>query len=157
MGFSSVPHILRVGDVLPAEGVQKVVDVANGSRTALHVQHDFVFHGHFDAPFPIAVVLLKPEAGHGVSVVKHQGPIRRVWEDTNTPLPGTNYVIELAGVFVDGAHASVRYANAAITLREVAPTCVPEEGGRNVRVLFGETISPNDVNYVHVLIRGVAA
>lgn len=157
MAFDSVPHRLRVGDVIPAEGADAVIDTANGNREAFYVQHDLANATHTDSQFLVARVLFRPRANRRLTVVTQAGPIRRIYSDVNSPIPGTNYVIEMdPRTFVLGAHASVQFANGAITLTDIAPACVPEFDSQ-VRVIFSAAINYIDVPYVHVLIRGTVS
>lgn len=157
MGFDSVPHRLRVNDVVPAEGVQKVIDVANGNRVAFYEQHDPVDATHVDVPFLIARVHIKLLSELRIAIVSHAGPIARTFRDENWigEAAGTNVTIDMASnVEVLGANACVQYANAAVTLTGVVPTIIIEKP-RRIHVQFKAQLLYLDVPYVHVMIRGL--
>jgi hypothetical protein len=155
VAFDQVTARLSVDDVIPAEGVQDVVDTMNANRDAFYLQHDAgSLHTDF-GPFIVGRCLLEySDEADDPGVVVSAGYIRRISRSILYPgEPG--WVIDMSDrVRLSGGHACTRATTSVGSLTVVAPTVMIENSQRAV-VMFSGTLKTTELVNVHVLLRGV--
>jgi hypothetical protein len=164
MAYVSIPHIISSDDVIPAEGMQKVVDTCNLATTTMKVQHSRSEIGeldHRDNQFLIARFMFRQTIDfrkHKVSldVVTRSGIQMSVYQDPDNPPYGFGFTIDEGYVWT-GAHIIVRYSSAILDLDAITPIVYPGPQPYYGLISFtgaATAAAIQTVEHISVLLRG---